>query len=517
MSAQREHLAFLLALGLIAASAISLLSYSTPEGLGLSDDSIAYIAGARSLLQGHGYREIWLASSQPVTHFPPGFSAVLAMVGLLTGLDPLRGARLVNGLLFGANIILLGMLGWQMTRSRPAGLILALLFAVNASLLRLHAAALSEPLYILLSLLAFLSFARYIETERNIWLVLTGALVGAAYLTRYAGLALLVTIVLALILLRETWHKRLISAALFGVSALPWLIVWSLRNRLLGGTATNRAFEWHPITAENIDTAIYNISIFFIPVEAWRRALIKIPGFFETVVILPGLGLMIWIVSVGLKRLFKPQAVQPEIHSLVNGLYVFGYLAAMIIAMVFFDASTKFKLRILSPIYVSLLMLLVAGGMWLWNRRSSVYRSIVMGFAVLIIGLSIYDTAGVAAILHKGGEGYASFRWYDSKAMEFLRGLPSKIMIYTNEPGAVFLYTGRGTYVLPDHIDPVTGEPRPGFTEGVANMKLKIRAGLAVLALFDGGETPPEDTAILAEGLYLAHKSAGDAIYSAAP
>ena len=150
----------MLALGLIAAGATGLILYSTPEGLGLSDDSIGYIAGARSILSGQGYREAWLASNGPVTHFPPGFSSVLALIGL-SGLDPLRGARFLNALLFGANAFLLGVIGWRMTKSQVAGVVLALLFAVNASLFNAHAVAMSEPLYIFFSLAAFLTFSEY--------------------------------------------------------------------------------------------------------------------------------------------------------------------------------------------------------------------------------------------------------------------------------------------------------------------------------------------------------------------
>src|SRR5262249_53231128 len=158
--------------------------WATPEGLGLSDDSIGYIAGARSMLAGHGYREAWLASDGPVTHFPPGFPAVLALVGL-SGLDPLRGARFLDALLFGLNTALLGILGWRMTKSLPAGLILATLFVVNDSLLRVHAVAMSEPLFIFLSLLAFWMFDLYFERDAHwAWLILCGVIVGAAYLTR---------------------------------------------------------------------------------------------------------------------------------------------------------------------------------------------------------------------------------------------------------------------------------------------------------------------------------------------
>ena len=119
----RPRLVSFLALGLIALTGIVLILKTMPQGLGLSDDSIAYIAGARSMLAGEGYREAWLASDQPVTHFPPAFSSLLALVGLL-GIDPLHGARWVNALLFGLNAALLGILAWRMTPWLIAGLVL---------------------------------------------------------------------------------------------------------------------------------------------------------------------------------------------------------------------------------------------------------------------------------------------------------------------------------------------------------------------------------------------------------
>jgi len=532
MNAHRSNLVFLFILGLIAAAAVWVLLYSTPEGLSLSDDSIAYIAGARSMLAGNGYREAWLASNGPVTHFPPGFSSVLALVGL-SGLDPLRGARFVNSLLFGANAFLLGVIGWRMTKSQTAGIVLAVLFAVNASLLRAHAAAMSEPLYIFFSLAAFLTFGRYFGAReftpatdgkpsdsriKNLWLVLTGCLAAFAYLTRYAGLALLATFIAALILLHGDWRKRLTGAGVFLASALPWMLAWSVRNKLVADNATNRTLVYHPLTAENIQLGIYNFSEFFIPVEEWRKALIQIPNFFPFLLSILAVGLLTWIGTRGLQKSPRPETKRPEILSFTNGLYVFGYLSSIVASMMLFDASTKFRLRILAPVYVSLLVLLVFAGMWLWNRRARVWRAIVILLGVLIIGLSVYETAGVVTDLHKGGQGYASFKWYDSEAMAFLRGLPEGIRIFTNQPGAVYLYTGRPTYVLPDTIDPVTGLPRPGFDEGVAYIRESVLSGKAVLALFKvgaEGEDILSGYMQLSEGLFLAHKSAGDEIYTA--
>src|SRR6185503_10637331 len=201
------RLAAFLSLFLFAMTGTLLLLRATPGALGLSADSIVYIAGAGSMLAGDGYREAWLASNGPVTHFPPGFSSVLAFFGLF-GLDPLRGARLVNALLFGLNVGMLGVLAWRMTPSLTAGLVLAALFVSNGEMLQVHAVAMSEPLFIFLCLISFWNFDLYFEFPpsslgRGIvgewwWLVACGTFTGMAYLTRYAGLALAGTFLVAI-------------------------------------------------------------------------------------------------------------------------------------------------------------------------------------------------------------------------------------------------------------------------------------------------------------------------------
>jgi 4-amino-4-deoxy-L-arabinose transferase-like glycosyltransferase len=552
----------MLALGLIAVSAMGLILYSTPEGLGLSDDSIGYIAGARSILDGQGYREAWLASNGPVTHFPPGFSSALAFIGL-SGLDPLRGARFLNALLFGVNAFLFGAIGWQMTKSKVAGIAAALLFAVNASLFNAHVVAMSEPLYIFFSLAAFLTFAEYFKTdspprktqldadkrrktrifscllsvnqrfqrpnskihdgektEKNYWLIAAGILTALTYLTRYAGLALLATFVVALILLNDSWKKKITGAGIFLASFLPFAIGWGIRNKVVADNATNRSMVYHPLTAENIQTGIYNLSEFLVPVEDWRRALIQIPNFFLAVSILLAIALLVWLAFKGLKKFFQPASELPEILSFTNGLYIFGYLASILATMLFFDAATKFKLRILSPVYVSLLLLLVLFFHWTWQNRSVVLRGLIALAAVALVALSAYDTSAFVTKLHKGGQGYASFKWYDSESMAFLRELPEGTGIYTNQPGPVYLYTGRPAYVLPDRVDGVTGLPREGYIEGVQALHEDVLSGNAALALFKFGAEDEEVQSVymdLAEGLYLGHSSRGDKIYTAYP
>jgi 4-amino-4-deoxy-L-arabinose transferase-like glycosyltransferase len=514
--------ASILSLLLLMVTGVLVVLRATPEGLALSDDSIAYIAGARSMLAGQGYREAWLASNQPVTHFPPAFPFVLTLPGLL-GADPLHSARYFNALLFGLNAGLLGVLAWRMTPSLTAGLVIAALFILNSELLQVHTAAMSEPLFIFLSLLALWMFDLYFERHNHwLWLLFCGTFVGMAYLTRYAGLALVVTFAIALIILRDSWRKRLVSIGIFLAAVLPWIIGWAIRNWLVAENATNRTLAWHPITSDNLQIGIRAFSDFFIPIESWRREMLKQPGVIEGMIIVIFVAVLVWVIAKAWKYFSEPQQVSAEERMdagsrefipFTSGLYLFAYLASIVAAMTMFDAATKFKLRILSPVFVCLLILLVYLGIWLRSRN----RGAVVLLTFAFLSFAFYKQFITVNELSKGGLGYASFQWYDSKAMDYLRELPDDVMIYTNEPGAVYLYTGRGCYVLPDRFDSATAQIRAGFEEGVIKMQSEINSGKAVLALFDGGDNVPQDAPILVEGLYLAHKSAGDEIYTANP
>jgi len=135
----------------------------------------------------------------------------------------------------------------------------------------------------------------------------------------------------------------------------------------------------------------------------------------------------------------------------------------------------------------------------------------------VFLAFSAYKQIDTISGLSRGATGYASFKWYDSQAMAYLRELSPDIHIYTDEPAAVYLYTGRGNYVLPDRFDSATALPREGFETSLEQMKKEVLSGRAVLVLFDGGEANGPDAALFSEGLYLAFKSSGDEIYSANP
>jgi len=507
--------AMLIALVLISVIGVLLVLQATPEGAALSDDSIAYIAGARSIVAGDGYREAWLASDQPVTHFPPALPTLLAFFGTL-GVDPLHAVRWVNALLFGASAFVLGILAWRMTPSLTAGLVLAGLFVLSGDLLQVYTAAMSEPLFIFLSLLAIWTFDLYFERDQHWWLGACATFVGIACLTRYSGFALIATFVAALLILPGRWKQKLILSALFVAGTLPWILAWTIRNRLVAENATNRILAWHPITHENISIGLRTVSEFLIPVEAWRQVIHKETPLIEVLIILILGAVLVWL-AIRTWKYFTDKGADKkglrEVISFTTALYLFAYLASIASSMLMFDAATKFKLRILAPAFVCLLILLIYFGVWLRGKN----RPLVVVVTLVIVALFGYKQVNTISFLSRGGLGYASFQWYDSKAMAYLRDLPPDTHIYTDEPGAVYLYTGRGNYVLPDRYDSATALPREGFDENFKHMRDEILEGKAVLAIFQGGEVDNQDVTLFSEGLYLAHKSSGDEIFTAHP
>ena len=469
----KRTVVFLLTIGLLAVGGIWTLAYSTPLGLGLNDDSIAYIAGARSIMNGNGYREAWLASNGPVTHFPPGFPGVLAFIGLVTNLDPVRGARALNGLLFGLNIALTGWVGWRMTRSRLAGILAAALVLLNSSLLYIHTRAMSEPLYIFLMLLSFLLLDYYFERSRNYLLIALGFVLGWAYLARYAAVSLLATIIAVLLILHDSWRKRLQSVIVLSLSAFPWIIGWSLRNRIIGGSFTNRVLGWHPVNLENWGLGVKTFMEFLVPLRSARKALSRIPGSYEIILIVIGLSLLAWVLYKGLPYFFRPaQAARPDVLSFTNGLYILAYMSVLVLTMSLFDPATKFQVRILSPTYVSLILLLMALGTWLWREKHLLWKPIMV---VGVVGmLFMFTNSQVVAVqdLRKGGEAFAGEKWFDSDAIAALQKIPPDVLILSNEPGVVYLYTGHPSGVLPKT------EP------GISDIKGPVLDGKIVIVLF---------------------------------
>jgi uncharacterized membrane protein len=430
-------------LAILALIGVVILLFMTRWGIGLGPDSTAYIHAARNLLNGLGLTHLSRNGQlTPMTHFPPLFPILLAMIGTF-GMDPLSGARWLSIFLFGANILLVGLVIRRFTRDLSwTPMFGSFLVLASGSMLGIHSMALTEPLFIFFSLLGLFLLGIYFETSKRILLFTSSSAIALAFLARYAGVALIATgIVGVLFFSRKTYRRRIADSFIFAaISSFP-MVLWIIRNLYAAGAATNRQIAFHPITFGHIEPVLFTLSGWLLP----YRLSGVISGLFSLVVVL---GLLIFNIILGRKaKLNGSQSTRqnPAKFLCFLGIFITVYGLVLTVSISFFDAFIPLDGRILSPVYVSgLVLILCTGHRLLRSMRER--RSIKVACIILCIAFAaFYLRRGAAWILdaHADGRGYASKAWQHSEIMERIRVLPPGTPIFTNARDAVYIVTSK--------------------------------------------------------------------------
>jgi hypothetical protein len=432
----------------VAALAALAAAAATRSGVGLSTDSVAYVDGARHLARGDGFVAGYAGDVGPITHWPPLYPALLAGAALL-GVDPLAGARLLAAPLFAANVFVAGWMVWRRARGAalPA-LATAFLVLASADLLEVHGWAWSEPLFVLLCALGLHHLAAYLEGPRpgggsrpRARLLAAGALVGAAAVTRYLGVTAIAAGGAALLWCAPGPRRRRVAdAALFGALGAAPLALWMLRNRLAGGSATDRALAVNPIGAEQLLTAGRTVSAWLVPPV--RPAGVR-------VLLLAAAAAALAAAAVRGRAAVRSALASPG-GPLLRTLLCFAaaYAAAVALAATFVDADVAFDARILAPVHF---VLLVALGLVLAGAPR-VGRRAAAGLAAAALLQAAY--AARRARVAGGGLGYAGPAWRDPALWRAVGRLPARAPLYSNAYDAVYIHAGRAARPLPGRFDP---------------------------------------------------------------
>ncbi|WP_299027036.1 phospholipid carrier-dependent glycosyltransferase [uncultured Thermanaerothrix sp.] len=459
------------------------LSTSTPYGMGLVNDSAVYVSGARNLLAGKGYMRLsGDLGLKPITHFPPLFSLTLMLAALVSRSDPLVAVRGLMPMLFGLNIFLLG--GWVrlLGRRQDLALLAAALWAFSDWGLNLHAYVLSEPLFLTFFLLAFIIWAIYQDQPRPYWAGLNGLLASLAYLTRYAGATLLVTF--GLLLLGYAWReqRRRKDLQRWLIGALPLPALWTFYTWRVDTALGNRQVAWHPIALETLRYGLQN-SLNALAPDWLIRLFPPLGSLFSALGLLASLALVVGI-GVGMWRMGRqPKAALPRWLApvLFGGIY-WGFLIASISLL---DASTPLDDRILAPLYLTLLALSMVALGWLLQRPARGVRLAALVGIGVGLPLLVWDGVVQGQTLRQEGLGLAHREIQTTRLWDLLRQYPAGKYVYSDRPAAIHLYVERPCLPLPTPMNPVQARLRPDYAEDLAEMKTRIRAGQAILVLFD--------------------------------
>jgi hypothetical protein len=427
---------------LFVAIGIFLVWYTTVWGAGLISDSFQYAATARSLARGNGFSLPYGDGELiPMTKYAPLFSILLAVFELV-GVCAMLWARILNTILFGLNIVLVFLCTKKLTRSDVFSLLTSLLFTLSFVTVEVHSWALSEPLYICLSLLSFLMLQNFLEKPKWKWFLVAALTASFAFLTRYVGLSLVVSIPIILLINQARIQRRLQDALLFGTITVLPTALWTLRGYILTQTLNDRTIGFHPLTLKNHVSAIDVLYGWFFPTSF-------VQGMQKVLLILTALTLvvLIWFFRNSYKSIFQDFDAVKKIL-LLHGIYTVLYGTMVVVSKTWIDPDIGLSDRILYPMFISMLILLVAGFSFLWNNFGKTRLLIGLTSLALVIYYSI-GTFMFVQVSHTGGIGIARRGWNRSDVIQSLRTYSSD-SIYTNSNSSLYLWSDRAGYGIPE-------------------------------------------------------------------
>ena len=157
-------------------------------GPGLVDaDSLRYVSTAQTLLAGKGF--LINAIGAPYTLWPPLYPLALAATGYLSGFDPLDVAGPLNAAFFALIVFAAGRWLRRRLESRFLAAWAAAALALAVPLVDAASWVMSEPLFILLTILALIHTDAFLTAGKTRSLAAAAAYGALAWQARYTGVA----------------------------------------------------------------------------------------------------------------------------------------------------------------------------------------------------------------------------------------------------------------------------------------------------------------------------------------
>jgi hypothetical protein len=474
---------------LLSVVGILTLLFATKHGIGLAVDSLHYVGASRSLLSGHGLTRIsYTGKLIPMVDWPPLFPVVLAVLGAL-GIDVLEGARWLNAILFGANIVLVGIVIYRQTdNSVWASVFGSILIFTSVSLLRVHSFALTEPAFIFFTLLGLSLLAAYIVKPKAALLIISSIMIALAFLTKYLGAVSVATGCIGLLALsKKRYYARLADCTTFAViSSLP-MALWVVRNRAVADGASDSRMSFHPLNLNHVTDGLRTVSLWILPERTPDWIMMIVPMAFT--------GLLA-LVALLLQHRGKPNVndslnPKPKLQPLLV-IFILIHLLALAVSISFVSIDISFSARYLSPVYVSV-VILVTCLVYETLRFTKEIRSLQIVLISLCVAFAGYtlirDVVVVIATSHDG-QGYASNSWKQSETLRMVSALPADVRIYSNGYNVIYYLTGRPAFRIPAKYDESNGLLNNKYQSELASTKEHFGSQRAVLVYFKDNYRP---------------------------
>ena len=427
MTTTRRRLLLLL----LVAFPVALILVATAQGIGVSIDSVSYIATAKSFAAGNGLLSY---DGLPLTIFPPGYPIVLGLL-IAAGLSVNIAAIAINVL----SVVLLVLCSYELGRrllgSPNQALFTTAFVALSASTVRTNSYAWSEPVFTVLVLAALILLVIALERSSLGWrsAVAVALLVSVATTFRFVGIALVPVAMLgAYIVWRRTLRptSAAVRSLLLAAGSLLGFAVVAARNVTFGSGPMGERYPGSRTIEGGLATAFRALGESVAPSQT--TSLTAFVGVVVVVLLVAG----IWVAL-----------LQRNAPMLVVATFVVVYWAAIVVS----QSTTRVDEageRFAAPAFVAVVILgayaireLAAGAarqleeseLVAASKARATFR--VVGAVVLvgILGLSVMHGVRFARMGHQ--DGLVGFGSLDSA---LIRAVAGAVGVASNDPWAIW-------------------------------------------------------------------------------
>jgi hypothetical protein len=416
--------------------------FTAYSGVGISPDSIMYASTATNL-QAHG--SITTFNQTPLVFFPVFYPFFLGVIQFFSRVDPIKAGAVINELLF-AGVIFLS--GWIMSRfvahSRIYKWLILAAIILSPGLLEIYTYLWSETLFIIEILFFIIAYWYYMQAHTKKTLLIVAIITAISCITRYAGVTIIGTAGL-LILLDDklVLRKKIIHILIYGSVSISLLVANLILNRINTGLSTGtREPSITPFTK--------NLYLFGKVICDWGSLSSKAIPY--AVVI--GAVLLLSLIGILAFKTLKRQINRYE-NIVIAFAVVYGLFIVISATISRYEPINN---RLVAPMFIALL---IASTSWVPDvllMLKSKLRYVLSGVAVVLMLLFEYatyqtDWQRFDDQSDYGVPGYSDDDWNKSEFVSYLLHhkdiYKPDIPIYSDANEAVYLFTGMHSLLLP--------------------------------------------------------------------
>ena len=421
--------------------------FTLHSGIGVSPDSVVYLGTARNI-HAHGLFNDF--ANKPMVIFPLLYPIFLSITMFMTHHDPMVFAPILNPFLFAIAIYISGrMMERFVNHSRWYQQIALFSLTLSPCLLEIYSMLWSETIFVILLLLFMIFLSRYLKSPSIKNLIVISIITGLACVTRYAGITLIATGGLMLILSYNlTNRNKIIHGFIFTIISSSLLIANLMHNHAHSPTLTG--------DREKSVTSIFdNIYYFGYVLCDW----LPLPENSYFIAFVVSASLIILFSIVFFRRFIG--RIHFESYENISTAFFAVYGLFMILSATF-SRYELFSSRLVSPAFIPMVW---GGSSMIMLYRDSVSKK--SRIWVTVITLFIFgcfqinqlkdDFENYDGVKDAGIPGYTEDPWNkDSEIVNFLRqnykSFQPGYSLYSNSDEAIYFFTGIPCSMLPHKL-----------------------------------------------------------------